>query len=542
MAIYSLSHSSVGRSTHKKNTSAAHINYITRPSVTTQIIANDMPEKRNKAFRWMNAQEYSDRKNARVIDKIMVALPLELNRKEHEALIDDYCAQLTQNRVPWMAAIHSRKKDAHNPHAHIVIRDRDKQTGKRFIEMSERGSTEMIRELWQNTCNTHLALHGFKVRIDRRSLKDQDIDRNPQIHIGPNANEAAKRGAKLVSKTRINKNGRKIRYPEIDKGRTRRDFNEHIIDLNLERLRRSKDYGMNLKSAFEAEQRGKDCALLQERDNIRRAFKQANSKLWKDFQAKNNHIKQKHKTEKEQHITALKARFKPAWAAHFQKKDQAFQKFEHTEQQFSAQLKDLKQYLFHKWSETDTASIKSNGHLSTFFNHLADQKGRREALEGQYKAEHQQIYKDYNDRKNFIHRALKKKYDPSYKNTTNEWLENKEKLNEQSDNLWKEFNKEQRARRKEAAFERQNLQSFISDYYNGLSEKPVAEQDDRIDTRMAELEERKDARQPRSELNKSFNEASTGKSEDNEKSRVDERIKKIQKRKKDRNRDPGRSL
>ena len=538
MAIYSLSHSTVGRSTHKKNTAAAHINYITRSSVLTEIIANDMPDNRHKAVRWMNAQEYADRKNARVIDKIMIALPVELTDKQHKTLILDYCQQLTQNRVPYYVAIHSRKKDAHNPHAHIVIRDRDFETGKRFINMSERGSTEMIRELWQNTCNTHLALHGHKTRIDRHSLKDQDIDRNPQIHVGPNANEAAKRGAKLKSKNRIDKNGREIRYPEIDKGKTRRDFNEHIIDLNLERLKRSKNYGIQLKSDFEAEQRGKDRGLLQKRDNIRSAFRQANGQLWKNYQTKQNVNKQTHKAEKEQYHKELKARFKPLWKEHFTKKEQALYEFEQTENKFAGQFKDLKEYLFQKWGETDTTKIKTNSQLSTYFNHMADKSGRLKELKSQYNSEHREIYKSYTDRKNAIHRMLKKKYDPYYKTTKNEWLDNKVKLKEQNGNLWKEFNKEQKTRRKEASFERENLKTFISDYYNNLSEQPVAEQDNRFDKKM----EKRDAQ--KSHLNKSFEKASQGKPEeqDKEKTRLEKIIERMQKRKKELDRDPGRSM
>lgn len=88
-----------------------------------------MPTRPAKARAWLDEAKQADRKNARVIDKIMVALPLELDAAQREALIRVFLHRLTGDRVPWLAAIHDLGKDAHNPHAHLVIRNRDRSAG-----------------------------------------------------------------------------------------------------------------------------------------------------------------------------------------------------------------------------------------------------------------------------------------------------------------------------------------------------------------------------------------------------------------------------
>ncbi len=186
MAIYSLHVGRVGRSTHAPGTAAAHARYILRRSAAGAVLSAHMPEGRTAVQGWLNEQVARDRKNARVIEKIMVALPKELHPLQRQRLVRDYCECITQSRAPWLAAIHDKGKDADNPHAHIIIRDRDIQTGRRVAELSEKGSCERLRALWEATANEALARACPGVRIDRRSLKAQGRDnRPPGKHRGP---------------------------------------------------------------------------------------------------------------------------------------------------------------------------------------------------------------------------------------------------------------------------------------------------------------------------------------------------------------------
>ena len=143
-----------------------------------------MPEGYAAVQGWLNEQEAGDRKNARVIEKIMVALPRELHPLQRQRLVRDYCERITRGRAPWLAAIHDRGKDAANPHAHIIIRDRDVQTGRRVAELSEKGSCQRLRALWEETANEALSRAGQAVRIDRRSLQAQKRAGLPGRHRG----------------------------------------------------------------------------------------------------------------------------------------------------------------------------------------------------------------------------------------------------------------------------------------------------------------------------------------------------------------------
>ena len=51
-----------------------------------------------------------------------------------------------------------------------------------------------MRERWEKTTNRHLERHGHEARIDRRSLRDQGIDREPTQHQGPYATQLERDG------------------------------------------------------------------------------------------------------------------------------------------------------------------------------------------------------------------------------------------------------------------------------------------------------------------------------------------------------------
>lgn len=182
MAIYHLNLRSIGRSTHAEGTAGAHVGYITRAGACRVVLGEHMPipkagTKGGKARAWLDDQEASDRKNARVIDKMNIALPIELDETERVELLRTFMAEVTGGQVPWVAAIHDKGKDAANPHGHVALRDRHIETGKRHIGMSERGAAERLRELWERTCNEALAKKGLDERIDRRGLRVQHLEK-----------------------------------------------------------------------------------------------------------------------------------------------------------------------------------------------------------------------------------------------------------------------------------------------------------------------------------------------------------------------------
>ncbi len=274
MAIYSCNLKSIGRTTHTAGTAGAHIRYIAREDAQPVLLADHMPLDPFEARNWMDRAERAARKNARVLDKIRIALPRELDESQRAALVADYMADLTgQARIPWYAAIHQTGTDSHNPHVHIAVHDRDRDTGKRVLRLSDSTrdrikaglpgpkAVDWIRERWEIVCNGALERASHEVRIDRRTLEAQGIDREATIHVGPRASHIAGHVRRPQSKRRTNGAGRVIDYPQIDKGHTRRAFNAQIVDLNLERAARSDNPVTAAWAAFEKDQLARDRAL-----------------------------------------------------------------------------------------------------------------------------------------------------------------------------------------------------------------------------------------------------------------------------------------
>lgn len=229
VAIYSLNHQPVGKATQARPyTAAAHVRYITRPSAVSRIEAARIPSEPEKARSYLRQMEDGDRKNARVIDKVRLALPVELDAAQRAALVRGFAEELTQGRAAWLAAFHDKGKDAHNPHCHLVVRDRDVDTGRRVIGTSEAGSTDRIRVLWEAHANRALEQAGREERIDHRTLAAQGITRAPTIHEGPRARAMQGRGVAPQSRQRVRRNGRGAKsrtrvvdYPAIDRGQSR---------------------------------------------------------------------------------------------------------------------------------------------------------------------------------------------------------------------------------------------------------------------------------------------------------------------------------
>jgi hypothetical protein len=264
LEIYSLNHRSIGKSTHSSGTAGAHIFYIVRKGDAGAVLAERMPQERHEARAWIDRAEVNDRKNGRICDKVMAALPRELDTEQRVALVRRFGHEATQGRGSWLAAIHDKGRDEGNPHAHFVIRDKDAETGKRVAGLSEKGSTERLRKLWEGLANEALERAGHDARIDRRTLEAQGIERKPQIHVGPRAKAMQERGVEPVSKSRHDRRGRWIQYFWIDfdvvkrRGRTRAEHNALIVRRNerdAERRRRREAWQARESAEREAEER-----------------------------------------------------------------------------------------------------------------------------------------------------------------------------------------------------------------------------------------------------------------------------------------------
>ncbi len=184
MAIFSLNHKPIGKSKHQKGTAGAHIRYIARASAEPVILTNGISQNWREAKKWMDEEEKTSRKNARIADRVMIALPIELDKSERTKLVESFLKELTGNEIPWFASIHQEGHDKNNPHAHILLRDKSILKGCRVLKTSERGSTMVLREKWTEEANKALKQAGYTERIDHRSYSEQGINKTPTKHRG----------------------------------------------------------------------------------------------------------------------------------------------------------------------------------------------------------------------------------------------------------------------------------------------------------------------------------------------------------------------
>jgi hypothetical protein len=147
------------------------------------------------ASRFFNALElFEKRKDAQIALPLDIALPHELTLQQKIWLATDYIREtFTRHGYVVLAAIHPPDHDERNVHLHVLVSLRKidahgfarTKTEQQENYRNRDAYIENLRERWESLANRHLERHGIDARIDRRSLQEQGIEREPQKHRGP---------------------------------------------------------------------------------------------------------------------------------------------------------------------------------------------------------------------------------------------------------------------------------------------------------------------------------------------------------------------
>lgn len=198
----------------------------------------------DRAALWNAAEEAERRKNARVAREVLVSMPHELDTPERRVgAARDLATWLVKSYgVGADFAVHEpdRKADERNYHAHILITTRRLAAegfGEKTRELDDKTlgpqEIERIRQSWQDIGNRHLERAGHDPSLDRRSLKDRGIEREPEPKLGPVATDMERAGRRSNAGDDIR--AVKQRNAELDRLKAERK----VIDLAIERARRS---------------------------------------------------------------------------------------------------------------------------------------------------------------------------------------------------------------------------------------------------------------------------------------------------------------
>jgi hypothetical protein len=204
--IFHLRHSAIGRSTHRPGTAGAHLRYIGRRGAEWHTNQHQTPEEAAAALAILEA---GLRKNGRILDKVSAALPRCLTLEQQRALALGFarrvCEQGPGRRAAWWLAIHWAEG---NPHLHLAWHDRDPATGAAVWGSSSKGSTERLRQAWEDALNEALRAAGRPERADRRAYAKRGVKQRPTHHEGPGLRAMERQGKPLPQGNRIQCNAR----------------------------------------------------------------------------------------------------------------------------------------------------------------------------------------------------------------------------------------------------------------------------------------------------------------------------------------------
>ena len=189
-------------------------------------------------------------------------------------MLDELCKEIVKRHSVAVDANihapHSSDADDRNFHAHILMTTRratPSGLGEKTRELDDKksGEVQFWRENFADITNKHLEKSGHHARIDHRSYKDQDIDREATLHEGPATTALRKKGLEndiIIS-------------------------NNLVIERNQKRLEQQKDFALlnNIETEITSKQQAIS-ALENDKNNIVQSY----DKFWKFQTTYNNFL------------------------------------------------------------------------------------------------------------------------------------------------------------------------------------------------------------------------------------------------------------
>ena len=242
MAIFSMRMQVIGRSAGRSSTAAAAYrsgeqiedkrtgkvhDYTGKSDIygSEILLPEGAPERLgDRVTLWNEVERVEKRKDAQLSREVMIALPAELRHWQKQRLAREY-VQAEFVGKGMIADIGYHDFDSHNPHAHIMLtmRSVDQEGfGKKKRAWNKRAAIAAHRQAWAEHANQALERAGYAEQIDHRSLEDQGVEREPQIHLGAKVIEMEARGISTevgAESRRISKVNRNIARQQANRER-----------------------------------------------------------------------------------------------------------------------------------------------------------------------------------------------------------------------------------------------------------------------------------------------------------------------------------
>ena len=152
---------------------------------------------------WNNVQNKERQwKNGQLARDIEIALPRELSLEENKELVRSFSqVNFVDKGMIADINIHEEKSSDGNmnPHAHIMLtmKSIDEQTGEfksaKNRDWNNKNLLREWRENWATIVNNVYEEHGINESVDHRTLAEQGVAREPEIHVGFQAHDIEKK-------------------------------------------------------------------------------------------------------------------------------------------------------------------------------------------------------------------------------------------------------------------------------------------------------------------------------------------------------------
>jgi MobA/MobL family len=223
--------------------------HLGAPLASGMYAPKDAPDWARDLGQLVNAvEQFERRSDAQLAMNLDIALPHEQTVEQNRRLMQDFVREQFQ-RKGYAAhfAIHPPDPDGdrRNIHAHVLVTLRkidEHGFARTKTEQQERYRNrgefvEGLRESWEHLANRHLERNGYDARIDRRSLQEQGIEREPQQHRGPSVTAMEREGNVTRIGGEIQR--RQHHYAELNALKAEeRQIDAEIIDLEARRAQR----------------------------------------------------------------------------------------------------------------------------------------------------------------------------------------------------------------------------------------------------------------------------------------------------------------
>lgn len=148
---------------------------------------------------WNETERKENRKDSQLARSFVLSFPTCMTHEQKMAAAREFLQRecVSKGMIADVAYHDFKGKDAHNPHAHVLLTMRDltpQGFGQKKRSWNGKDQFRDWRQKWADHLNVHLEQGGHQQRVDHRSYQDQGIDRTPTQHEGRNVTAMRRKG------------------------------------------------------------------------------------------------------------------------------------------------------------------------------------------------------------------------------------------------------------------------------------------------------------------------------------------------------------